>query len=664
MEPAPVSELLPPASARRKMRLGKARQDDTLTSVVVGAFIIAALSLGHQIFVPIAIAVLLSFVLAPSVLRLRAWGAPRTLAVLLVVFVTFSFILGLGTILGRQLSDLASDLPRYQATISQKIEAVRETARGSTFIDRAAQIVASISNPLTRRKAGPGAAPTNPSDSGASEPAPEPVPVEVHQPAPGAMDMLRTIASTVLEPLATAGIVAIFIVFILMQREDLRDRMIRLIGGGDLHRTTIALDDAASRLSRFFLVQTALNAGFGLVIGIGLSLIGVPSPVLWGLLAMIMRFVPYVGAFVAALGPVALAAAVDPGWSMALLTIALFVILEPITGQIIEPLLYGHSTGLSPIAVVIAATFWTWLWGPVGLVLSTPLTVCLVVLGRHVERLSFLDVILSDAPALTPPESFYQRMLAGDPAEAADQARDYLRTHPLLALYEDIVLQGLLMAQADLRRGLLETQQQTAIRDTIGDVIDDLEDAGLEARESEAIAKADEATRRAASLPPAPIKTLPRLLPEQTAPGFAGENPVLCIAGRSPLDEAAAAILVQMLTKHGIGAKVEGAEMLAPGRLSRLPSEGVKIVCLSYLDADLAASHVRYGVRRIKRRVPGAQLVGCFWMPEDVRERAGEICKSAGADHCAATLTQALEICIEAARLREGQSPTAQEAVA
>jgi len=640
-----MSDLLSSAPTRTKIRLGAKRNDDTLTTIVGAAFIIAALYLGRPIFVPIAIAVLLSFVLAPPVLLLRRWRVARSVSVLIVVFIAFSFIFGLGTIIARQVSDLANELPRYQVTIAQKMETVRNTATSSSLISHVADAFKSVGNPFARRK---GDAPENaPAQSGgaAQEPPPEPVPVEVHQPAPGPMEMLQTVASTVLEPLATAGIVAIFIIFILMQREDLRDRMIRLFGGGDLHRTTVALDDAASRLSRFFLVQTAVNAAFGVVIAIGLSIIGVPSPMLWGLLAALLRFVPYIGAFASALGPIALAAAVDPGWSMVLLTLALFLVLEPITGQVIEPLLYGHSTGLSPIAVVVSATFWTWLWGPIGLLLSTPLTVCLVVLGRHVERLAFLDIVLSDAPALTAPESFYQRMLAGDPSEAADQANEYLRTGKLIDFYDEIALPSLIMGQADARRGLLDEPHQAEIRDTIGEVIDDLDDADLEPTAPPVEAKEGEAP---VTVTIAPL--LPVLTRDQLAPEFTSESAVLCIAARGPIDEAAASVLAQLLRKHGVGAQVAGAETLAPGRITRLPSDGVALVCLSSFDADLAGAHLRYAVRRIRRRLSGARLLGCYWMPKETQDRAPELCANTGTDACVTSLSKALEFALENAR--------------
>ena len=240
-----------------------------------------------------------------------------------------------------------------------------------------------------------------------------------------------------------------------MQRQDLRNRLVRLAGAQDLQRTTAALDDAGQRLSRLFLTSLR-SMRASVVIGIGLWIIGVPSAPLWGMLAMIMRFVPYIGAMISAIFPLILAAAVGPGWTMVLVTATLFLIAETIAGQAIEPLLYGQSTGLSPVAVIVSATFWTWLWGPIGLVLATPLTMCLVVVGRHVDRLNFLEVMFGDEPPLTPAELIYQRMLARDPVEAAEQAEIFLKKKPLVTYYDEILLEGLKLAQADAERGLLD----------------------------------------------------------------------------------------------------------------------------------------------------------------------------------------------------------------
>ena len=304
----------------------------------------------------------------------------------------------------------------------------------------------------------------------------QPLVVELATPKSSVLTVARAIIEPVLGPLETTVIVFIVAIFILMQREDLRDRFIRLFGSRDLHRTTIAMDDAGQRLSRYFVSQLGVNACFGVVIGVGLWLIGVPSAALWGVLAGLLRFVPYVGPLLAAVAPLTLAAAVDPGWWTTIYVALLFVIIEPLTGYVVEPLLYGHSTGLSPMSVIVAAVFWTWIWGPVGLILSTPLTLCLVVMGRHVKSLEFFDVLLGDRPALSEVNRFYQRTLANDPDEALDQAEKMLADRSLVDYYDSVVLPGLKLAAADEARGTISRQRATEMTRSILAVISDLEE--------------------------------------------------------------------------------------------------------------------------------------------------------------------------------------------
>src|SRR5215213_7615684 len=444
-----------------------------VSSAVLAFIIVATLYFGREIFVPVALAILLSFVLAPLVGLLQRLRLPRGLSVVIAVVAAFALIFALGSLLATQLTQLAGDLPRYQSTISEKIQSFRDTTAGRGTLERASGMLKDLSKELDKPNDG-----SKPSlIPGAKSPAPlSPVPVEVRQPDPGALESLRSLISPLLHPLATTGIIIIFVIFILLQREDLRNRLIRLAGSHDLQRTTAALDDAAARLSRLFLIQLLLNGSFGLVIGIGLWLIGVPSPILWGILAAVLRFVPYIGAAIAAAFPLALAVAVDPSWTMLLWTLALFLVVEPLVGHVVEPMVYGHSTGLSPVAVVASATFWTALWGPIGLVLATPLTVCLVVLGRHVERLEFLDVMFGDRPALSPPEIFYQRMLAGDPTEAAEKAEEFLKERSLASYYDEVALKGLQLARADAERGALDQERLLKIRDAVSEFASDLSD--------------------------------------------------------------------------------------------------------------------------------------------------------------------------------------------
>jgi predicted PurR-regulated permease PerM len=414
---------------------------EALTGVaVVAAIVIGALYVGRELFVPIALAILLSFVLAPLARALQRWQVPRGLSVVIVVLLAFMSIFSLGGVIAAQVAELAGDLPRYQLNIREKIRAVRGTAATSGPLERAADILQELGKELSKPKETTTTYSLQPVPPGQDV---KPIPVEVRPPPPTALESLAALIAPLLRPLTTTGIMAIFVIFILLQREDLRNRFIRLAGSHDLQKTTAALNDAATRLSRFFLVQLALNVGFGVVISVGLWVIGVPSPALWGILAAVLRFVPYIGAFISAVFPLTLAAAVDPGWSMLLWTAALFLVAEPLVGQVIEPLAYGRGTGLSPVAVVASTAFWTALWGPVGLVLATPLTMCLAVLGRHVERFEFLDIMFGDRPALSPSELFYQRMLAGDPAEAVDKAEEFLKERPLSSYYDDVALPGL-----------------------------------------------------------------------------------------------------------------------------------------------------------------------------------------------------------------------------
>lgn len=600
---------------------------------------------GREIIIPIALAILLSFVLAPLVGLLQRVRVPRGLSVVSVVIIAFAFLFAMGSLLATQLAQLAEDLPRYQSTISEKIQSLRETTAGRGTLERASGMLKDLSKELDRPKEAASALGTVASPKAA---APKPVPVEVRQPDPGALESLQSLISPLLHPLATTGIIVIFVIFILLQREDLRNRLIRLAGSHDLQRTTAALDDAASRLSRLFLIQLLLNGSFGIVIGTGLWLIGVPSAILWGILAAVLRFVPYIGAVIAAAFPLTLAVAVDPSWTMLLWTVALFLVVEPIVGHVIEPMVYGHSTGLSPVAVVASATFWTALWGPIGLVLATPLTVCLVVLGRHVERLEFLDVMFGDRPALSPAEIFYQRMLAGDPTEASEKAEEFLKERSLSSYYDEVALKGLQLAQADVERGALDPERLIKIRDAVSEFSSNISEQD-DRLPPKIIPTTDvEATSAVETVAEdAPYENLPVLRKEDLPPDWQGEYPVLCVAGRSLIDEAAATMLGQLSTAHGLSARVEGAEALSTANIFRLETAGVAIVCLLYMDAS-GPAHMRYSVRRLRRKLPKATIILGCWMKDMDPAALEGLREGAKADLAAASLGGALKHCIEA----------------
>ena len=570
----------------------------TLTTVLLIVVVIAVLYFAREVLVPIALAVLLSFVLAPLARFFRTWYLPRSVGVVLSVLIAFVVIFSLGALMVSQVHQLANDLPRYQSTLREKIQSLRGAAAGTGTLERASEVLQQLSKELDKPHISGRTAPLD----GESALPNKPIPVEVRQPDPGALQTLVALITPLIHPLTTIGIVVIFVIFILLQREDLRNRMIRLAGAQDLQRTTAALDDAGERLSRLFLTQLALNAGFGVVIGSGLWWIGIPSAPLWGMLAMILRFVPYIGALISAIFPLILAAAVGLDWTMVAWTAALFVIVEPIVGHVIEPTLAGQSTGLSPVAVVTSAAFWTWLWGPIGLVLATPLTMCMVVLGRHVDRLKFLDIMFGDEPALKPEEMTYQRMLAGDPIEVIEQARQVLKAKPLIAYYEDVLIEALKLAQADADRGHLDEERKQRIRDVVAEILDDLEthedapelvpDDNAGATTLGTIRNSDDAIGQLADVPEE-WRTTKR---------------VLCVPGRDLLGEAFALIVAQLVSKKGIGVRTERSDALSISRIFGLDTQDVELICLCFVGGATAA-RIHYAVRRLRRKMPNAFII-------------------------------------------------------
>jgi predicted PurR-regulated permease PerM len=593
---------------------------------IVAAIIVGLIYFGRDVLLPIALAVLLSFVLAPLVRTLQKCWIPRAVAVVVVVLLTFMAMFAIGGTIAMEATQLANDLPRYNSTIQAKISSLQNKIADGGPLARAAGTLGDfgreLSKPLT---AGMNALSTAQS----SQRAKHPVPVEVVQAPAGPFEHLSNVISGLLHPLATTGITFTYVVFILLKREDLRNRIIKLAGAHDLHKTTAALDDAGRRLSRLLMAQLAVNVAFGIMIGVGLQIIGVPSPVLWGILSAILRFIPYVGALISGLFPLTLAIAVEPGWSIAILTGLLFISTDALLGNFIDPLFYGRSSGLSPFALVVSATFWTVLWGPIGLVLTAPMTICLVVLGRHVESLKFLEVMLGDEPPLSPPEIFYQRMLAGDPAEEIDRAEQLLREQPLSAYYDDVALKGLKLAQADFTRESLDPVRVEKIRTSIGELADELGE--LEDRTSLQTGTRD---IEVSAAPASELK-------DGVRAGLPPDRLIVCVAGRSKLEESAALMLAQLLGKHGLRARFHGPETLSVLGILTLAKEGAAIVFLSYLDTNSPA-HMRYAISRLRKRLPKTKiLLGC-WMPDRDSEDLRELVK---ADGIATTLREALELC-------------------
>jgi predicted PurR-regulated permease PerM len=555
-----------------------------LSNVMVGAFVVAILYLAREILVPIALAVLLSFVLAPLVRMLQRLKVPRTLAVMGAVGTAFLITFSLATMVMVEVNQLANDLPRYETTLSEKIRNLRDAVGRAGLLTNASNLLKDLDRELNAKDQNEARAKSALPDHAEGK---IPIPVEVHQPDPAASETVVAMLRPLAAPFTTTGIVIIFLIFFLFQREDLRNRFIRLAGSDDLERTTAALDDAGRRLGKLFLTQLVLNATFGAVIGLGLAFIGVPSAPLWGLLAMILRFIPYIGAILAAALPIALAAAVGSDWSMALWTLALFAAVEPLTGQVVEPLVCGRSAGLSPVAVVVAASFWTWLWGPLGLLLSTPLTLCLVVLARHVDRLQFIDVMLGDQPALTPQQTAYQRMLTGDPIEAIEQARSFLKEGSVETYYEEIVLGALRLAAADAALGRLDDKRLENIHQTISEIIEDLSSYKVPLHEKP---REDETPPKA---------NVVNIETRKTGPT------VFCISGLGRLDDCVALVLADFLRRRGVVAKTAAAA-------TAIENDTAETICVCFLE-DVTAARGDFTIRKLSRQAPSAKVIVCVF---------------------------------------------------
>lgn len=616
-----------------KAAAGRGPANDPAKVMTLFVMLVVTLYFGREVLIPITLALLLAYLLAPLVSLFRRWHLGRIPSVLLVVTVTIGVLLGIGSVIGSQIGSLAGQLPQYTKTIETKVATVQAETIGrlGSFLQPghgpktgAAAGVGGSGAGSAGAASGQGVRPGSPHGQGA-------VPAQTAAaPAQGSdtshWSMVREILGPVLSPLATVGIVFIVAIFALLQSEDLRDRLIRLIGSGDIHRTTIAMDDADARLRRYFLTQLTVNTIFGVVVGVGLLIIGVPNPVLWGVLSALLRFIPYIGSMISALLPIALAAAVEPGWTMALWTAALYLVVEGVTGQAIEPLLYGHSTGISPFAVVVAAIFWSWVWGPVGLFLSTPVTLCLVVVGRNVKRLAFLDVMFGDRPAFSPVESFYQRLLADDADEVVAQAETLLKEMPLASYYDEVALPGMQLVAADADRGVLADDQletvKTAIYELVESLTEHVEATGHGAPEGVA----------------SDIVAVDQVL--QAAPA------ILSIAGRGPLDEPASAMLVHLLQQQGIAGRMVKYHDVSRHTLQHLDVGNVAMASIAYLDIEGSPAHLRYLIRRLRRYLPvGTPIMVGLWPDQDAGLQHQAVRDQIGADYYANSFADVIAQC-------------------
>jgi len=531
-----------------------------MAGLLTGGAIIAALYFGRDILIPLAVAFLLGFLLDPLVVRLKRWGLPRAPAAILVVTLALGLVGLAGVFLGNQVSALSAELPTYQSNIRHKLRELRASADRPGMFDGAVKTFDTVKKEVEQGTP--------------SAKAPPPLQrVEVAERTPTPMQQLINGAERASGPLATLGIVLVFVVLILLDRLDLRDRLLRL-WGGSLHRSTDAMDEAGRRISRYLAMQLVVNLTYGIPMAVGLWLIGVPGAILWGAVAALMRFVPYVGPMISAIFPLALAFAVDPGWTMVLWTFGLILFLELVSNNVVEPWLYGASTGLSAMSLIVAATFWTALWGPAGLIMSTPLTVCLLVIGRYLPRLRFFDVLLGSQPALDAPTRIYQRLIAGDLEEASDLAEAQVDKSGVLAFYSEAALPVLRMASSD-HASVATAEHRHRVVVGMNALIDELQD-------------------EYAAVPP----------------GAAPQ--VACIGGKWEIDTMAARMLSHALSLDGQDAACHAAGSVDAQYIAELQLDHIQCVCLSYF-SPAPQVQARHFCRRLRRRWPDVKIVLGLW---------------------------------------------------
>ncbi len=567
-----------------------------ISNVLLGAFIILSLYFARELLVPLALSALLTFMLAPVVTRLQRWLG-RIGAVLLVVAMMFAVTGGVGWVLTRQAIDLANQLPGYKENIQLKLRAIQVPSQGP--FSKLSSTLEELKKDLPGSEAA-GLPLGNASISGGGN---QVTRVAVVNGKDQRLEFMQGILAPVLGPLGSAALVVLLLVFMLLQREDLRNRMIRLIGQGRMTATARAMDDAGARVSKYLLMQIVVNVTYGIPVAVGLYFIGVPNAILWGALATVLRFIPYIGPWIAAAFPILLSLASSPGWMAPLLTIGLFVALELISNNVMEPWLYGSSTGVTPFALIVAAFVWTWLWGPVGLVLATPLTVCLVVMGRHIPKLAFLSIVLSDDDALTPAEDCYQRLLRVGEQDEMELVDQYLKTKPLVELFDNVLIPVVTAAGTDHRLGFLETGQLEFVEQGLSDMIDAV---------SQDVPAPDEMKLR-----------------------------VCCVPARARRDQLAGEMLAQLLQQNGHPARSATARMSLRELDTWVREAGADVVCISVV-APTALIHARYLCSKLRANFPELKImVGLWGRPELTAEVVGPL-EDSGADEVVTLLAEAM----------------------
>jgi predicted PurR-regulated permease PerM len=562
-------------------------------AIATGALVVACLYWGQGVLIPVALAGLLAFLLSPVVNAIDRWGAGRATSVLVVVLLAFCLAGGVGWVLFRQLASLADELPQYSAHIRQRVADVRGLSTGGS-VEKVQRTLTEVVGEM--EKAEPKGA------------AGKPIPVVVQPPS-----TLLTRLPRLLDVLAATGVVTVLVIFMLFERQDLRDRLIRLVGYRRVTVTTRALDEATARITRYLLMQSIINGSFGLALGIALFLLGIPYAALWGCLAAALRFIPYVGAVTAVLLPTALALAVFPGWSRALLIIAVFLALELTAYMVVEPWLYGQSAGVSPVALLVAVIFWTWLWGSVGLLLATPLTVCLIVLSKHLPSMGFLVLLMGDDPVLEPKARYYQRLLARDQDEASDIVEEYVKANDPESVYDEVLLPALYYAKQDSEREKISEADAEYVAHATREIVEDLD------QDRPSTATRDTTATGGSSLVPR------RVL-------------LLCPA-RDEIDGVALAIAGRLIDAARWQLEILGPSLLTSEVAQLVEERRPALVCIGSV-APGGVSHTRHLCKRLRARCPDVSLVvGRFGLHDESADEQQQLVEG-GADHIATTMRE------------------------
>lgn len=615
--PLRKADLYPPVDPNSRNKLS-----GHVLLILIGATVV--LKVGQEIFVPLALSLLLTFTLAPIVSFLRRRSVPKIAAVMIAVASAFCAIALFSIVVASQVANLAQNIPAYQRNIVVKVQTLAQAGSGDGIMKHLSGIVERVGEEIQTR------AVESQEDAAATVPASrEPMPVEIVTRS-NPIQTLGNFILPLISPFATAGLVIVLVIFMLLEREDLRDRFIRLVGLNDLHRTTEALQDAGKRVGKYLLMQLVVNALYAIPITIGLWILGIPNAILWGLLTLVLRFVPYIGPVIGMILPLFLALAIAPGWSLVLWVGALFLTTELVSNNVVEPWLYGSHTGLSPLAIIISAIFWSWLWGPLGLMLSTPLTVCLVVLGRYVPQFSFLDVLLGNEPVLEPHEKLYQRLLAGDPDEATANAEDYLEDEYLVDYYEKVGMPALLLGEVDRQRGVMSDAQIERFSGSVRSLVDNLSEIADEEESEEEAPKEEKAGEH-----------LKAEGDDLDLPDGTGRT-LLCIGGRGEIDDAAAAMLAQLLEIQGADAD-SIAHSTTDLRMIR-DSDTIDTVVFTFLNGN-SKTHARNLVRRLKRMRPGLR-VGLFVPLANGQDHPRMTLEDTNADFVTLTLAETVRLAL------------------